>query len=169
MEPRPPILALDYGRVRLGLAVSDALGLAAHPLPALTRRKGDADLAELRRLVAEREVARLVVGLPLNMDGSEGPMAAEARRFGDALGAALGLPVTYEDERLSTDEAEARLSAVGLRPSDRKRRRDSLAAAVILEAVLAREGLPAHGDDDAPSGPQAPGESDGDGLSPARP
>lgn len=133
------ILAIDYGRRRHGLAVSDALGMASHPLPALVRRTPQADLAALRELAAERDVRRLVVGLPLNMDGSEGPMAAEARAFGAWLAAGLGLPVLYEDERLSTDEAEGFLRDAGLRPSDRKRLRDSVAAAVILRGVLERE------------------------------
>jgi len=136
---RERILAVDYGRVRLGLAVSDALGLASHPLPALRRAALEADLAALRALVAEREVRRLVIGLPLNMDGSEGPMAAEARAFGAWLGAATGLPVAYEDERLSTDEAEEFLRGAGLRPSERKKLRDSVAAAVILRGALERE------------------------------
>ncbi len=130
--------------MRHGLAVSDALGLAAHPLPCLVRRSPPEDLAALAALVEERDVRRVVLGLPLDMSGTEGGMAREVRRFGEELGRALGLPLAYEDERLSTDEAEARLAEQGLRPSERKRRRDSLAAAIILEAVLARGG------DDAP-------------------
>jgi putative pre-16S rRNA nuclease len=136
---RDRILAVDYGRVRLGLAVSDALGMASHPLPALRRRSPEADLAALRAVLAERDVRRLVVGLPLNMDGSEGPMAAEARAFGTWLSGATSLPVEYEDERLSTEEAEDFLRTAGLRPSDRKKLRDSVAAAVILRSVLERE------------------------------
>jgi len=137
---QPRILAIDYGHVRLGLAVSDALGLASHPLPALRRTTPDQDLAALRAVVADREVARLVVGLPLNMDGSEGRMAVEARAFGAWVARELALPVAFEDERLSTDEAEEFLRAAGLRPSDRKKLRDSVAAAVILRSVLEREG-----------------------------
>jgi putative Holliday junction resolvase len=137
---RDRILAIDYGRKRLGLAVSDALGMSSHPLPALQRRTPDLDLQALRAVVADRDVRRLVLGLPLNMNGSEGPMAAEARAFGTWLGGATGLPVLYEDERLSTDEAEEFLRGAGLRPSDRKRLRDSVAAAVILRGVLEREG-----------------------------
>ena len=133
------ILAIDYGRVRHGLAVSDALGMASHPLAALQRRTPAADLAALTTLIADRDVQRIVVGLPLNMDGSEGPMAREVRAFAAALGAALALPVTLEDERLSTDEAESFLGQAGLRPSERRRLRDSVAAAVILNAVLERE------------------------------
>jgi putative Holliday junction resolvase len=144
------ILAIDYGRVRHGLAVSDGLGLAAHPLPVLARRTVERDLAALRSVIADRDIRRLVLGLPIDMSGTEGPMAKEVRLFGASLEAALGLPLLYEDERLSTDEAEARLKDQGLRPSDRKRRRDSLAAAIILEAVLAREqAAPQPGDTDS--------------------
>ncbi len=133
------ILSIDYGRVRHGLAVSDGLGLAAHPLAAMQRSDPERDLRSFRRLVDERDVQRLVIGLPLNMDGSEGGMVREVRRFGEALGQALGLPIHYEDERLTTDEAEAVLSAQGLRPSERRRLRDSMAAASLLRTVLERE------------------------------
>jgi putative Holliday junction resolvase len=125
--------------VRHGLAVSDALGLAGHPLPALQRKHPEADLAALSAIVAERNVRRLVVGLPINMDGSEGEMSKEVRAFAAGLGAALGLPVELEDERLSTDEAEHVLREAGLRPSERRKLRDSIAAAVVLRAVLERE------------------------------
>jgi putative Holliday junction resolvase len=137
---RERILAIDFGSVRLGLAVSDALGMASHPLPALRRGTPETDLVALRAVIDERDVRRLVVGLPLNMDGSEGPMAAQARAFGAWLAGATKLPVHFEDERLSTDEAEEFLRAAGLRPSDRKKLRDSVAAAVILRSVLEREG-----------------------------
>lgn len=133
------ILAIDYGRARHGLAVSDGLGLAGHPLPALQRASSPRDLATLRRVIQEHDVRRLVLGLPLNMDGSEGPMAAEARAFAQELERGLGLPVLLEDERLSTDEAETLLREGGLRPSERKALRDSVAAAVILRGVLDRE------------------------------
>jgi putative Holliday junction resolvase len=133
------ILAIDYGRVRHGIAVSDALGMASHPLPALQRSSPERDDAVLAALIEERDVRSLVVGLPLNMDGSEGPMAKEVRAFAERLGKSLGLPVEMEDERLSTDEAEAFLSQAGLRPSDRRKLRDSVAAAVILRSVLERQ------------------------------
>ena len=133
------LLAIDYGRVRHGLAVSDALGMASHPLPALQRQSPAQDLAVLAALIRERDIERLVVGLPYNMDGSEGPMAREVRQFAGTLGAALRLNPEFEDERLSTDEAESFLSEAGLRPSDRRRLRDSVAAAVILRGVLERE------------------------------
>ncbi len=134
------ILAIDYGRVRHGLAVSDGLGMASHPLAALQRKNPAQDLRHLSRVIDDRDIRRIVLGLPLNMDGSEGPMSKEVRKFGDLLGAELSLPVDYEDERLSTDEAESLLMDRGLRPSERRRLRDSLAAAVILQTLLDREG-----------------------------
>jgi len=152
------ILAIDYGRVRHGLAVSDGLGLLAHPLPALQRRSPAEDLAALRRLIEERGIERLLLGLPLEMHGGEGTMAREVRRFGDSLAASLGLPLTYEDERLSSDEAEQRLREGGLRPSDRKRRRDSVAALVILESVLQREARGPAGSGSADEPPEEPEE-----------
>lgn len=133
------ILAIDYGRVRHGLAVSDGLGITAHPLPALRRSSPERDLAVLRSVIDERDVRRVVLGLPINMDGSEGGMAAEVRRFGAELQLALGLPLEYEDERLSTEEAEFLLKDLGYSPSERKKRRDSVAAVVVLRAVLERE------------------------------
>ena len=133
------ILAIDYGRARHGLAVSDGLGIAGRPLPALQRKDAASDAATLRRVIEEHDVRRLVVGLPLNMDGSEGEMAIEVRAFAARLEAELGLPILLEDERLSTDEAESLLREGGLRPSERKALRDSVAAAVILRGVLERE------------------------------
>ncbi|MHC5211217.1 MAG: Holliday junction resolvase RuvX [Planctomycetota bacterium] len=133
------ILAIDYGRARHGLAVSDGLGLAGHPLPAMQRRDLAADRAAFDALVREYDIRRLVVGLPVNMDGTEGEMARETRAFAEELAGSLELPFQMEDERLSTDEAESVLREAGVRPSDRKRLRDSIAAAVILRGVLERE------------------------------
>lgn len=140
------LLALDYGRTRIGVAASDALGITARPLEAIVCRVRGADpvawrrtvVPALRALVAERGTERLLVGLPLNMDGTEGPMAVEARAFAAVLAEALGLPVDLEDERLTSDEAEEVLREAGLRPSERKRVRDSVAAAVLLRDRLAR-------------------------------
>ena len=140
------LLALDYGRTRIGVAASDPLGLTARPLAAIVCRVRGADPAAWRRtvvpllaaLVAERGTERILVGLPLNMDGSEGPMAAEARAFAAVSAETLALPVDLEDERLTSDEADAVLREAGVRPSERKRVRDSVAAAVLLRDRLAR-------------------------------
>ncbi len=134
-----PILSIDYGRKRLGVAVSDGLGLASHPLQAVQRTKPQVDFEALAAVAEAHSIERLVVGLPLNMNGSEGPMAIEARTWAEACAAALDLPLDMEDERLSTDEAESFLKGAGLRPSDRRKLRDSAAAAVILSTLLERE------------------------------
>jgi putative Holliday junction resolvase len=132
-------LAIDVGSVRLGLAVSDPLGISAQPLTVIKRTTLARDLDAIRKVIAEKEVTVLVVGLPLNLDGSEGPAVEAARKFGDAL-AALGLPIEYVDERLSTVMAESALIEADMRRSDRKQTRDKVAAALILQTWLERRG-----------------------------
>jgi putative Holliday junction resolvase len=99
------VLAIDYGRRRLGLAVSDESRLVARPLETLERVNRRADVARLRRIAREQGVAQLVVGLPLRLDGTAGDMAEEAREFAGRIGKALGLPVALVDERLTSWEA----------------------------------------------------------------
>ena len=133
-------MALDYGRRRIGVAVSDPGRILASPHGTIehwgrAEKPPDGLLALLRRL----EPAEVLVGIPFNMDGSAGEMALEARRFASALRAALEVPVVERDERLSSLEADRRLSESGL-PRGRRRekgRRDMLAAAVLLEDYLA--------------------------------
>lgn len=138
-RPLVRALAIDVGSVRLGLAVSDPLGLTAQPL-AVVRRSGPAkDLEAIRKVVAEREIGVLVLGLPFNMDGSEGPAAEAARAFGKLL-EPLDLPIEYVDERLSTVMAESVLLSADLRRADRKEVRDKIAATIILQAWLDRRG-----------------------------
>jgi len=142
----PRLLALDYGRARIGVAATDPLGLGARPLEPIRCKVRGADpdawrrvvVPALRALIDERGAERLVVGLPLNMDGSEGPMAAEARAFAAVLAQALAIEVDLEDERLTSEEAEDVMREAGLRPPERRRVRDSLAAAVLLRDRLAR-------------------------------
>ncbi|HEU5393185.1 MAG TPA: Holliday junction resolvase RuvX, partial [Candidatus Methylomirabilis sp.] len=113
------ILGVDPGEVRLGLAVSDELGLTAQGLPTWVSRGRSADLAHLRSLVEELGVAEVVVGLPRNMDGTIGPSAEAARELAQDLRNALGLPVALWDERLTTRAATRALSEAG--PSRRRR------------------------------------------------
>jgi putative Holliday junction resolvase len=125
------ILALDHGAARCGCAVSDPSGTLATPLEAVEypdRRRG---LAALARLVAEREVERVVVGLPLTLAGEEGQQAAAARAFAERLAAAVAVPVELHDERLTTRLAE-RTGGSG--------DADSRAAAHLLEGYLAAAG-----------------------------
>lgn len=143
-----PVLAIDYGRRRIGLALSDALGLTAQPLAALERTNRRKDLRRLREIVRKYDVQRIVVGHPLRLDGSAGEMAAETARFAVRIEKQLGLSVELVDERLSTWEAEQMLAAT--RASARKQRGkakfhrrggeiDPVAAAVILRDFLERE------------------------------
>ncbi len=134
------MLAFDYGLKHIGVAVGQPFTGTASPLTTVRARDGAPDWPAIDVLIAEWQPVRLVVGLPLNMDGTEGSMAQEVRRFGAQLSADLTLPVLYEDERLSTDAAESLLQEAGLRPSDRRRKRDSLAAALILRGFLERGG-----------------------------
>jgi putative Holliday junction resolvase len=131
-------LGVDVGRARIGLALADDVLRTARPLRAVARAAEAATLADIARSAREFEVDRAVVGLPLNMDGSEGAAARHARAFAAKLGAALGIPVELFDERLSTFEAESRLRDQGFSAKDRRSRVDAEAAAVILQGWLDR-------------------------------
>ncbi len=131
-------LGLDVGRATIGLALADEVIRTARPLRTLRRAGEERDLSAIRRVVEEFEVSRAVVGLPLNMDGSEGASARMARAFAGRLGEALGLPVELEDERLSTFEAAGRLRERGLRAREQKEVIDAEAAAVILQGWMDR-------------------------------
>ena len=131
------ILAIDFGTRRLGIAIADSSNSHAYPLGSLRRRSPYKDLEQLRIWADGREVSTVVVGLPLNMDGSEGAMARAARKFGAELAAYLDLPVDYADERLSSFEARERLSEHG-GMRRKKHAVDAVAAAVILDDWLAK-------------------------------
>jgi putative pre-16S rRNA nuclease len=131
-----PVLGLDLGTRRIGLAVSDEQGLIAFPIGALERRGLAADVAALCELIRERGVKAVVVGLPLHLDGRSSSGADAARRFAGALEKAAALPVALVDERLTTVLAERALSES---PRSRRRRKqhvDALAAALILRTYL---------------------------------
>lgn len=129
-----PIAGIDFGRRRIGLAVSD--GQAAYPLGIIERRSLKSDLETIRSRLADRGVSLIVVGLPLNMDGSEGPSARAARAFAEHLGRATGLPVEMFDERLTSFEADERLHEASTSRTAKKAARDAVAAAIILEGWL---------------------------------
>lgn len=129
------IAALDLGARRIGIAVTDAHGLSAHPLRTIERRSFGADLEAIRQALGSREIDCLVVGLPVNMDGTEGPMARHARNFAAKLAEALGVMVKLQDERLSSFEAEKRLGNFVPR-GKRKHAIDAAAAVVILESYM---------------------------------
>ena len=138
------VLAIDYGRKRLGLAVSDPLRLTARPLATWSRSNRRRDLARLRSLCREQEIGQIVVGWPLQLSGARGEMASEAARFAEAIRKELGLAVELVDERLTSWEAEQALAETApgrRREGTRKAQKlDEVAAAVILRDYLRRTG-----------------------------
>jgi putative Holliday junction resolvase len=130
------VLAIDYGTVRLGLAISDARQQIASPLANYNRAGIDRDLEFLRRVVSDEQVTRIVVGLPIHLDGRESQKSLEVRRFSDWLQREIGLPVVLHDERFTSVEAEAALLEADLSRKQRKARRDKLAAQLLLTAYL---------------------------------
>lgn len=133
---RTRLLGVDYGTVRVGLAISDADRIIASPLEVRERQGDDRDAGYFRQLVEREHIGGLVVGLPLHTSGREGTKAGEARAFGAWLGGVTGLPVVFADERFSTAFAESALWAAGLTHKKRKARRDAVAAQVMLQAFL---------------------------------
>ena len=133
------ILALDVGEKRVGVAVSDAGGVIAQAAGVIVRRSRRQVLAEIRARVAASGVARIVVGLPLRMDGTEGDAAAGVRKFIDALRTVVPVPVEVQDERLSTAAADRAMIASGARRTRRRAARDAVAAALFLQTYLDRQ------------------------------
>jgi len=129
-------LAIDLGSVRVGIAVSDELGLMAHPRPHLPGGSWPKLLEALRELATTESIDRFIVGLPRLLNGSEGRAARDARRFAVALAKYTGIQVTLCDEWLSTREAQARLREGGSKQKDTRSRIDSAAAAVLLQSWL---------------------------------
>jgi putative holliday junction resolvase len=129
------ILGIDHGTRRVGIAVGDTETGIAFARRALRRRGGVADITALAELAADEDVRRIVVGLPLNMDGSEGSQAAAARRFGERL-TGIGLEVVYVDERLSSWQAGEQLGEAGRRVTRGSGELDSAAARIILQQYL---------------------------------
>jgi putative holliday junction resolvase len=129
-------LGLDLGRATIGLALADDVLRMARALETVRRSTEAADLAALKRVASDYEVTRAILGLPLNMDGSEGASARLVRAFAPKVEAALGVPVELFDERLSTFEAEQRLRERGVSAREGRSVIDAEAAAVILQGWL---------------------------------
>ncbi len=121
------ILALDYGAARIGCAISDRSGTLATPIPSVA--SGDPEA--LAALADDREAERIVIGLPISLDGAEGGQASETRRFGDRLAELTDIPIEYYDERFTT-----RMATRTRRESGASSDEDSIAAAHLLEAYL---------------------------------
>jgi putative Holliday junction resolvase len=135
----PRILAIDYGKKRIGLALSDELGMTAQPLQVLAHKNRREDVRRLREICRAKGVRLVVVGHPLHITGEAGDMAEEAARFATRLRKELGIEVELADERLTTWEAEQTLAEMG----GAKRRKDAplddLAAAILLREYLERK------------------------------
>lgn len=129
-------MGLDVGEKRIGVALSDLLGYTAQGLCVIERRKLEYDLSRLREIITGQEVDRLVVGMPYNMDGTVGWKAEEVKAFGEMLASEFGLPVDYQDERLSTKAVEGTLIAADVSRKKRRQVIDKLAAVYILQGYL---------------------------------
>jgi len=131
--PEGTVLAFDFGLKRIGVAIGESLLGQARPLTTLTGEANAARFDAIARLIDEWQPARLVVGLPRALDGSEQQMTARCQRFAQQLEGRFGLPVILVDERLSSSEADARLGAAGLPWQARKQQVDAVAAQIILQ------------------------------------
>ncbi len=131
------IIALDVGTKNIGVAVSDPLGITAQSLPTV-RRKGDtaADVAEIAGHIKAYGCETLVIGLPRNMNGSEGPSCVMARDFAAEMEKAVSVPIVFRDERLTSRQAEQAMIFGDVRREKRKKKVDSLAAILILQNYL---------------------------------
>ncbi len=138
LEHRKGIACLDLGTKTIGVAVSDLLWTVATPVKTIKRRKFTLDAAELLALLAEREVSGILLGLPRNMDGSEGPRCQSTRAFARNLSALTPLPIGFWDERLSTVAAERALLEADTTRKRRKEVIDHVAASYILQGALDR-------------------------------
>jgi putative Holliday junction resolvase len=135
------ILALDLGKKRIGLAISDPLGITAQGLPNLFRTNKRADLAALATLIAEREVGMILIGNPIQMRGAEGRQSVWVREFAEALESHTSLPVKLWDERLTSVEAGRVLRSSGISIEKRAAAVDRLSAVILLQSYL--DSLPA--------------------------
>jgi putative Holliday junction resolvase len=132
-------LGLDYGSKRIGVALSDPDGTMAFPIETIQVKPDGSHFKDIKTIIDAYQVAKLIVGLPYNMDGSIGDRAREVMRWGGHIEALLGLPVIFWDERLSTSEAHEMLLGINVKGRKRKSIVDKIAASIILKAYLDSE------------------------------
>lgn len=132
------VLAVDLGKRRIGVALSDAAGVLATPLTVIASRGAESDIKQIVELASEHHAERIVVGMPLAMDGTVGPEAKRVQGFIELLSRSSTVPVESWDERLSTVAAEREMLAAGASPSQRKHWRDAVAASLVLQSYLDR-------------------------------
>lgn len=130
------ILSLDVGEKKIGIAISDALGITAQALDTLIRKDKKSDYKHIKEIVSNMGVSKIIVGLPLNLNGTAGPKAKEAYNFAEKLKEELGIPIQLWDERLSTLEANRILLEADVSRKKRKRLDDRIAAQLILQSYL---------------------------------
>lgn len=130
------VLGIDYGDSKIGLAVSDRLGITAQPLTSYRRRTEKEDKKYFINLIAEHEITEIVIGLPLRMDGSSGTRAEKTQEFARWLERFLNLPIHFWDERLTTKQANRILSQRKLAPRVKKNIEDQVSAVIILSTYL---------------------------------
>ncbi len=133
------LLGLDIGDTRIGVAISDELGVAAHPLCTLTRKNRQVDLIVISDLVSIHDVERVVIGLPISLDGSLGTQAEKVQKFAKRLGHVINVPIEFQDERFTTAEAEEILRELGKDAREQKGLIDEVAAVLILRDYLNRD------------------------------
>lgn len=136
LPPRGALIGLDVGTKTIGVAVSDSTRFIATPLKTIRRKKFSEDILPLIAMIAERNIAAVVVGLPLNMDGSEGPRAQSIRQFAANCAARIDQPIVFWDERLSTVAVTRTLLEADASRKQRAAVVDRMAAAYILQGVL---------------------------------
>jgi putative holliday junction resolvase len=129
-------LALDHGTVRIGVALSDELGMIAQPLEFIPAEPFAAFLDRLKKLVAERDVGRILVGMPRNMDGSYGPAAEKVNEFVRQLRDAFSIPIQTWDERLTSVQAQRMLREAAVKGAKQRQKVDQMAAAILLQSYL---------------------------------
>ena len=132
------ILAVDLGDARIGLAISDILGITANPLETYKRKGDHRDAEYVAKLANDRQCQRIVLGLPINMDGTEGIRVEKTRAFAEEMKQHTSIEIDYEDERLTTVVAESVLIEAGVRREKRKEVIDKLAATIILRSYMDR-------------------------------
>lgn len=141
-------MALDVGERRIGVAVSDPLGILARSLTVVKRRDDESSIAEIKSLIAEHDVSRLVVGFPRSLSGDVGPQAQAVEAFAEQLADAIDVPLELWDERLSTVTAARLLREQGQSAREQKKSIDAVAAAVILQDYLDARGMRASLEED---------------------
>ena len=130
------IIGLDVGTKTIGVAVSDIMGWTAQGVTTVKRSDPDSDVAEIKKLIDEFEAEQVMIGLPLNMNGSAGPSVDMVRQFGDQLEAEISIPIVYRDERMSTMAAERYLLEGDVSRKKRKKVIDKMAAVFVLQGYL---------------------------------